>query len=183
MMTYEAEHKFDEESNEHACKECDRKFSKLSKLIKHITKKHLKVDEETEDKDLSDSSIIVEKDKSVSDDAEESIQDYSFEPPEDVGNNFVDGDPFMESSDVQRGCRSMGFAKFAGISVLTECDYAASQRCDFVVHMVKAHKMDEQQFKCDKPKVHNNPNAPVVSEKIKAWIKGKSHNKRYLIVG
>ena len=97
-MTYEAEHKFDEESDdvstEHACKECDRKFSKLSKLIKHITKKHLKVDEETEDKDLSDSGIIVEKDEAVSDEAQESIQDYSFEPPEDDGNDFVDGDPW-----------------------------------------------------------------------------------------
>ena len=63
-------------------------------MVKHITKKHLKVDEETEDKDLSDSGKIVEKDKSVSDDAEESIQDYSFEPPEDDGNDFVDGAPW-----------------------------------------------------------------------------------------
>ena len=65
--------------------------------------------------------------------------------------------------------------------VCTECDYAASRRSDFAVHMVKVHKMDEQLFKRSKPKVHKNPNAPVVTEKTKAWTNGKkSRSKRYL---
>ena len=44
----------------------------------------------------------------------------------------------------------------------TECDYAASQKHDFIVHMVNVHKMDEKQFKCDKPKEPQDPNAHVV---------------------
>ena len=91
---------------EHECKECGHKFSKLSKLVKHISKKHHKIGDINGNnpvltlEDISERSKVQEKDNTVTvtEDAQENVQDKAdHTKAERKGKDkseFVDGEPW-----------------------------------------------------------------------------------------
>ena len=98
---------------EHECQECGHKFSKLSKMRKHISKKHPKIGEINDDnliltlENIGEHSKVPKGDETMAEDAQESFQ----EDEENVHDQ--EESDFMEQ---EHTCQICGL-KFKGMAL------------------------------------------------------------------